>query len=44
LNVSEVIEKSRLTSLPEDRFVVREELIGETSVQKEEAHADARLK
>jgi hypothetical protein len=43
LNVSEVIEKSRLTSLPEDRFVVREELVGETGVQKEEAHADAKL-
>jgi hypothetical protein len=45
LNVSEVIEKSRLTSppSPEDCFVIQEELVGETGVQKEEAHADARL-
>jgi hypothetical protein len=33
-----------LTPLLEDRHVVREELVvGETGVQKEEAHADARL-
>lgn len=44
LNVSEVIGKSMLTPLLEDRHVVREELVvGETGVQKGKAHTDARL-